>query len=339
MRRTRRHRRSLRTRLAALTATAALLATGGALVASTAQGTTTSAGERTASAAEVVGRHWLDERTVDLTVRSPAVDADVPVRVLLPDSYAGAPDRERPVLYLLHGAHDDHTSWTRETDVEEFLADKEVITVMPSAGPTGIPTDWWNFGRRGADYETFQLDEVTGLLREEFHAGPARAVAGVSTGGYGALAFAARRPGTFAAAASYSGILDTTATGMRTVVGAIVAREGQLPAALWGSAVLQQANWSAHNPYRLADRLRGTHLYVSQGSGLPSDDFGNLEGAVLEGTLWSQARKFVDRLDDLGVPVRSHLYRGGTHAWTAWRAEFETSWPTLATGLGLDPAR
>ncbi|WUU81196.1 esterase family protein [Streptomyces cellulosae] len=116
-------------------------------------------------------------------------------------------------------------------------------------------------------------------------------------------------------------------------------RAGQLPAALWGSAVLQQANWSAHNPYRLADRLRGTHLYVSQGSGLPSDGFGNLEGAVLEGTLWSQARKFVDRLDDLGVPVRSHLYRGGTHAWTAWRAEFETSWPTLATGLGLDPAR
>ncbi|MGW3473963.1 alpha/beta hydrolase [Streptomyces althioticus] len=338
MRRTRRHRRSLRTRLAMLTATAALLATGGALVASTAQGTTTSARED-AAAAEIVDRRWLDERTVDLTVRSPAVGADVPVRVLLPDSYAEAPGRERPVLYLLHGAHDDHTSWTRETDVEEFLADKEVITVMPSAGPTGIPTDWWNFGRGGADYETFQIDEVMELLRAEFHAGPARAVAGVSTGGYGALAFAARRPSAFAAAASYSGILDTTATGMRTVVGAIVAREGQLPAALWGGAVLQWANWSAHNPYRLADRLHGTHLYVSQGSGLPSDDFGNLEGAVLEGTLWSQARKFVARLDALGVPARSHLYRGGTHAWSAWRTEFETSWPTLASGLGLNPAR
>ncbi len=161
----------------------------------------------------------------------------------------------------------------------------------------------------------------------------------MSTGGYGALAIAARRPGTFAAAASYSGILDTTATGMRTVVGAIVAREGQLLGRPVGQRRPAAGQLVGPQPYRLADRLRGTHLYVSQGSGLPSDDFGNLEGAVLEGTLWSQARKFVDRLDDLGVPVRSHLYRGGTHAWTAWRAEFETSWPTLATGLGLDPAR
>ncbi|MFD3626844.1 alpha/beta hydrolase [Streptomyces sp. NPDC058698] len=342
MRRNRRHRRSLRTRLAALTLTAGLLATGGALVASTAQGTPVSSGQRTAAAedgARVVERRWLDERTVDLTVRSPAVGADVAVRVLLPDSYAETPDRERPVLYLLHGAHDDHTSWTRETDVEDFLADKEVITVMPSAGPTGIPTDWWNFGRDAPDYETFQVDELTGLLREEFHAGPARAVAGVSTGGYGALAFAARRPGAFGAAASYSGIVDTTATGMRTVVGAIVAREGQLPVTLWGNAVIQWANWSAHNPYRLADRLKGTHLYVSQGSGLPGGDFGNLEGALLEGTLWWQARGFVDRLDDLGVPVRAHLYQGGSHAWSAWRGEFEASWPTLAAGLGPIPVR
>lgn len=338
MRRSRRHRGSPRARLAVLTVTAALLATGGALEASTAQGAPAPSTRRAAGAddgARVVGRHWLDERTVDLTVRSPAVGADVPVRVLLPVSYAEAPERERPVLYLLHGAHDDYTSWTRETDVEEFLAGQDVITVMPSAGPTGIPTDWWNFGRRTPDYETFQVDEVRGLLRDEFHAGPRRAVAGVSTGGYGALALAARRPGAFAAAASYSGILDTSAPGMTSVVDAIVAREGRLPATLWGSPLLQRADWTAHNPYRLAARLEGTRLYVSQGSGIPNDDFGNLDGAVLEGTLWWQAQGFVRHLTDLGVPVRAHLYRGGTHAWSAWRGEFEASWPTLAAGLGL----
>ncbi|MET8452145.1 alpha/beta hydrolase family protein [Streptomyces sp. NPDC005209] len=338
MQRNRRHRRSPRTRLAALTVTAVLLATGGALEASTAQGTPIPPERRAAAAddgARVVGRRWLDQRTVDLTIRSPAVGADVPVRVLLPASYAEAPDRARPVLYLLHGAHDDYTSWTRETDVEDFLADQEVITVMPSAGPTGIPTDWWNLGRRRPDYETFQIDEVMGLLRDEFHAGPTRAVAGVSTGGYGALAFAARRPGAFTAAASYSGILDTSATGIPTVVNAIVAREGQWPSALWGNAVVHRANWAAHNPYRLAARLKSTRLYVAQGSGIPNDDFGNLEGAFLEGTLWGQARGFVKRLADLDVPMQAHLYRGGSHAWSSWRREFERSWPTLAAGLGL----
>lgn len=330
----RRHHRRPRHRLAA---TAALLATGGALAASTAQGTQTAPSTAPADSAHIVERRWVDDRTVDLTVRSPAVGADVPVRVLLPDSYADAPDRERPVLYLLHGAHDDYTSWTRETDVEEFLAGQDVITVMPSAGPTGIPTDWWNNGRRTPDYESFQIDEVMALLRDEFHAGTVRAVAGVSTGGYGALAFAARRPGAFTAAASYSGVLDTTATGMRTVVAAIVAREGQAPGTLWGNSVLQWRNWAAHNPHGLAAKLKGTRLYISQGSGIPNDDFGNLDGALLEGTLWWQARGFVARLTDLGVPVRAHLYRGGTHAWSAWRGEFEASWPVLAEGLGLGP--
>ncbi|MGY0020374.1 alpha/beta hydrolase [Streptomyces sp. YJ-C3] len=334
----RRHRGPARTRLAACTATVALLATGGALGMSPAQGAPApSAGQAVTAedGARIVARNWLDERTVDLTVRSPAVGADVPVRVLLPASYAQAPDRERPVLYLLQGAHDDYTSWTRETDVENFLAGQDVITVMPSSGATGIPTDWWNFGRRTPDYETFQVDEVMRLLREEFHAGQRRAVAGVSTGGYGALAFAARRPGAFAAAASYSGVLDTTAVGMVTVVNAIVARELELPGSLWGGPVLQRANWTAHNPYALAEHLKGTRLYVSQGSGIPSTDFGNLQGAVLEGTLWGQARKFTDRLAALGVPAQTHLYHGGSHAWSSWQGEFKASWPTLAAGLGL----
>lgn len=327
---------SRRTRLAACTATAALLVTGGALGASPAQGAPAAAERVTAAdGAQITARKWLDERTVDLTVRSPAVGADVPVRVLLPASYAEAPERERPVLYLLQGAHDDYTSWSRETDIETFLAGQDVITVMPSSGATGIPTDWWNLGRRSPDYETFQVDEVMALLRAEFHAGERRAVAGVSTGGYGALAFAARRPGTFAAAASYSGVLDTTAIGMITVVNAIVARELQLPGLLWGDPLLQRANWTAHNPYALAEKLKGTRLYLSQGSGIPSDDYGNLQGAVLEGTLYAQARKFTSRLTALGVPAQTHLYAGGSHAWSSWQGEFKASWPTLAAGLGL----
>jgi hypothetical protein len=43
------------------------------------------------------------------------------------------------VLYLLQGAHDDYTSWTRETDIEQFTANKEVIVAMPSSGPTVSP--------------------------------------------------------------------------------------------------------------------------------------------------------------------------------------------------------
>ncbi|WP_328492419.1 esterase family protein [Streptomyces sp. NBC_00414] len=324
-------------RCAALAVTTALLGTGAVL---TAPPTTAApAAEATAPAAAgatVVRETWLDARTVDLTVASPAVGASLPVRVVLPTGYAANADRTWPVLYLLQGAHDDYTSWTRETDVVDFLAGQDVLTVMPSSGPTGIPTDWWNYGSAGApDYEAFQVHELMGLLQQRFRAGTKRAVAGVSTGGYGALAFAARHPGTFGAAASYSGILDTTALGMPTVLNAIVAREQLLPLTLWGSFLLHRDNWTRHNPYAQARALKGTGLYVSQGSGLAGGDFGDLEGAVLEGTLWAQAHRFTEQLDALGIPAQVHFYSGGAHAWPYWRQEFKASWPTLAAGLGL----
>jgi diacylglycerol O-acyltransferase/trehalose O-mycolyltransferase len=322
-----------RRRCAALAVTTALLGTGVVLNAPPARAAPAAA---VAAGATVVAEKWLDARTVDLTVASPTVGASLPVRVVLPTGYAARPDRTWPVLYLLQGAHDDYTSWTRETDVVDFLAGQDVLTVMPSSGPTGIPTDWWNYGGAGApDYETFQVDELMGLLRQRFRAGTNRAVAGVSTGGYGALAFAARHPGTFGAAASYSGILDTTAFGMPTVLNAIVAREQLPPLTLWGSPLLHRDNWNRHNPSAQAAHLKGTKLYVSQGSGLAGGDFDNLEGAVLEGALWSQAHRFTERLDALDIPAEVHFYRGGAHAWPYWRQEFKASWPTLAAGLGL----
>jgi diacylglycerol O-acyltransferase/trehalose O-mycolyltransferase len=298
----------------------------------TAAGTTSAA----SAGATVTAQKWLDARTVDLTVASPAVGASLPVRVILPAGYAAHPERTWPVLHLLQGAHDNYTSWTRETDVKDFLAGQDVLVVMPESGPTGIPTNWWNYGLSNApDYEKFQVDEVGELLRQNFRASGRRVVAGVSTGGYGALAFAVRRPGVFAAVASYSGILDTTAPGMPTVIGAIVARESLLPLTLWGSSLFGLDNWVRHNPYAGAASLAGTGLYISQGSGLPSSDFGNLEGAVLEGTLWNQAHGFTRRLEALGIPAQVHFYDGGTHAWPSWQREFKSSWPMLAAGLGL----
>ncbi|MEV7404997.1 alpha/beta hydrolase-fold protein [Streptomyces sp. NPDC091267] len=330
--------RRARAKYAALAVATVLLATAGTVGASTAYGSP-AAVQPAATAddgARIVTETRIDARTVDLTVESPAAGKTLPVRVLLPAGFDAQPDRTWPVLYLLQGAHDDYTSWTRETDVEDFLADKDVITVMPSSGPTGIPTAWWNYGSSSSpDYETFQVDEVMQLLRNNYRAGAARAVAGVSTGGYGALAFAARHPGAFGAAASYSGILDTTALGMPTVLNAIVARELQLPSLLWGSPILNRSIWNAHNPAAQAKQLSGTRLYLSQGSGIPSVDFGNLEGAVLEGTLWAQAHGFANRLSGLGIPAEVHFYTGGSHAWSSWQREFKASWPTLAAGLGL----
>ena len=279
-------------------------------------------GPRTAAA--------LGSRTVDVSVSSAALGRSAPVRLILPSGFGSQPTRTYPVLYLLHGAHDDYTSWTRETDIEAFTEGRDLIVAMPDAGPTGIPTAW----RGGPDYETFQLKEVPALLARDYRASGVRVVAGVSTGGYGAMAHAARHPGMFTAAASYSGILDTMAPGVPTLMDAIVARENLVPTSLWGNPFLNLLTWRDFNPRNRAAGLRGTALYVSSGSGLAGGT-GDWLPEALESALWPSAHSFTDTLALLRIPVTTHFYAGGGHSWAYWKQEFTASWPMLARGLGV----
>lgn len=272
----------------------------------------------------------LGPRTLDISLPSAALGRSAPVRLILPSSFDAQPTRTYPVLYLLHGAHDDHTSWTRETDIEAFTAGRELIVAMPDAGPTGIPTAW----RDGPDYETFQVSEVPALLARDYRASGVRVIAGVSTGGYGAMAHAARHPGRFAAAASYSGILDTLAPGVPNLMEAIVSRENLAPRSLWGSPILNLLTWRDFNPRSRAAGLRGTPLYVSSGSGVVGG-VGDWLPEALESLLWPSAHAFTDTLASLRVPVTTHFYAGGGHGWAYWKREFGTSWPMLAGALGV----
>ncbi|RPF38347.1 alpha/beta hydrolase family protein [Streptomyces sp. TLI_185] len=283
------------------------------------------AAARTARAATQLG-----PRTFDVSVASAALGRSAPVRLILPSDFDTQTGRTYPVLYLLHGAHDDYTSWTRETDIEAFTEGRDLIVAMPDGGPTGIPTAWLS----GPDYETFQLTEVPAMLKRDYRASGVRAVAGVSTGGYGAMAHAARHPGAFTAAASYSGILDTTAPGVPTLVDAIVARENLAPLSLWGNPVLNLLTWRNFNPRARAAGLRGTPLYVSNGSGVVGGS-GDWLPEALESALWPSAHSFTDTLARLGIAVTTHFYAGGGHSWAYWKPQFAASWPMLAGALGL----
>ncbi|MBJ7328822.1 MAG: esterase family protein [Solirubrobacteraceae bacterium] len=292
--------------------------------------------------AHVVQETIIDDRTIDLEVWSPAVKRTLGVRLQLPASWASEPARTYPVLYLLHGANEwvDYRSWTQFTDVETFLADKPVLTVMPSAGSGGFFTKEWNFGRPGGqDYETFHTVELPQLIERGYRANGRRAIAGLSIGGYGAMAYAARHPGLYGSVASYSGLLHLRQGNTWMVVSTIRVRAHRSFVGLWGSPAAQAKIWRSVNPYDLAERLRGTPMFVSAGNGRagpldPKDD-PNILGNPIEEWAWNNSRAFVAHLDALGIPVTADLYRGGTHTWPYWEREFQRSWPVLAEGLGL----
>lgn len=289
--------------------------------------------------ASVTSQTVVDSRMLDLEISSPALGFSAPVRLILPQDYSAQPTRTWPVLYLLHGCCDaqDYQAWTHYTDIETLMQDKDVLVVMPSDGEAGFYSQWWNFGLSNKpDYETFHMVELEQILQRGYRAGGTQAIAGISIGGYGAIEYAADYPGTFKAAASYSGVLDTELPGVPQVVEGILVREKLDPLALWGDIGVNLLQWNAHNPFNKASSLKNTQLFVSCGDGAvgPLDPPGATPDPI-EPFALSTSEAFTMALSLQGTPVTTDYYGSGTHSWPYWQREFLRSWPMLAGALGV----
>jgi diacylglycerol O-acyltransferase / trehalose O-mycolyltransferase len=286
--------------------------------------------------ARIVSVDRQDARTLNLTIDSPAVGsaADgtqpaelVRVRVLLPASFDAEPAKRWPTLYLLHGGGGTHHDWMERSDIEDLTASADLMVVMPDGGEDGWYSDWWNGGEGGYPmWETFHTVELPQLLERNWRAGDKRAVAGLSMGGYGAMAYAGRHPGMYVAAASYSGVLSTSDA----------AAELDVPDMLWGDPIAQADIWKAHDPVYLADALRGTVLYVAYGDGTSGPlDNGAVPDAD-EPEIWIGAGNdvFVEKLAELGIPATIDAYGPGMHRWPYWERDLHNSLPLLLDALG-----
>lgn len=138
-----------------------------------------------------------------LTLESAFLDGTRHYSVYLPADYQVS-ERMYPVLYLLHGAGDNHTSWEQFGEVRH-IADKAIadgsatpmIIVMPDAheGYFNELDDSWH----GEDFffkELIPHIEKTYRVKTDRQY---RAVAGLSMGGGGAIGYALRHPEMFSA--------------------------------------------------------------------------------------------------------------------------------------------
>ena len=212
---------------------------------------------------------------------------------------------------------------------------RHVLVVTPSGGRFGWYSDWWNGGKGGVPaWETFHLTELRRLLEQDYGAGRRRAIAGLSMGGAGALTYAARHPGMFGAAASFSGVVHPLGDpqGFLGVLSAIGVAD---PEALWGDPGAQRAVWAAHDPVALAPRLRGTPLFVSVGDGTAGPfDHGRVQDGGIEASLHPQNVALAERLQRLHIPATIDFYGPGTHSWPYWQRELHRALPLLLRALG-----
>ncbi|QHW31169.1 esterase family protein [Paenibacillus rhizovicinus] len=111
-----------------------------------------------------------------------------------------------PVLYLLHGASDNHTCWQRFTSIERYAANKGLVIVMPD-----VQFSFYSDMKHGFKYFTYLADELPEIVKGYFPISDRREdtfAAGLSMGGYGAFKLGIRCPERFAAVASLSGSLN-----------------------------------------------------------------------------------------------------------------------------------
>jgi len=114
--------------------------------------------------------------------------------------------RKYPVLYLLHGHSQDHTSWITNSQIEFLLAETDLIVVMPNTHRA-----WYTDGRNTFRYFSYLTEELPSIMEDWFPISGKREdryIAGLSMGGYGAFKAGLRRPDLYAGAASMSGALD-----------------------------------------------------------------------------------------------------------------------------------
>lgn len=218
-----------------------------------------------------------------------------------------------PTFYLLHGLSDDHTIWMRRTRIEVY-AEKYPITIVMPDGYRGFYTD----NEEGPAYARYIAEDVLGFTERTFQVkttGKARAIGGLSMGGYGALRIALAHPQLFTSCTSHSGALMRGAITYTKPEQAEMRRVfGRRPAG------------TSHDLVHLARQAQAAGKVPKLRIDCGTEDF-----------LLDENRRYTEALGELGI---DHQYEEfpGAHTWEYWDLHIQQALAFHAKALGVKPA-
>jgi enterochelin esterase-like enzyme len=182
--------------------------------------------------------------------------------VYLPPGYAST-SRRYPVLYLLHGNSQPATAFLQiglQEQLDRLIARRAIpplIAVMIQGGPGA--NNWRDI--RGMHYESYVLEvqELIDRMLATVAARDARAIAGDSMGGYGAMNVVLGNPFRFGVVESWLGFFNGLEDELRADR-PIIARLG-LRAYVYGGESDHIADPSENAPWAAALRAAGAHAH------------------------------------------------------------------------------
>lgn len=137
----------------------------------------------------------------------------------LPPSYLSEPNREYPVVYLLHGINGGSREW-EPRDIDAVLDGlwaqglAESIVIMPDGESL-----WYADQPGGTPWRSMFLQEMMPLVDAEYRTLPQRefrGLTGISMGGFGAYSIGLSNPSLFSSLASHIGALSFSSAGLPT---------------------------------------------------------------------------------------------------------------------------
>ena len=148
---------------------------------------------------------------VEESIPSTILDSVMKANIIVPQSFYNNPDSTYPVLYLLHGLSDDHTTWVEYGRAPQVLAEQlaagnccEMIIVCPQAGCADYHKYHAGyFNVEGWSYEDYFFNELMPYVEAKYRIRSekgSRAIAGLSMGGGGTAAYAQHHPELFSSA-------------------------------------------------------------------------------------------------------------------------------------------
>jgi len=241
--------------------------------------------------------------------RSTVLHRGVRYCVMLPPGYEKETGKKYPELYFLHGLGENEQTLLRSGGwgLIEDLRQQHKIGDFLMVAPEG----WDSFFINSADgrdrYSDFFLSEFLPYIETHYRTirdRRARAVTGLSMGGYGALRFAFAHPELFGSVSEQSAALITESPQELHADLRGAGPFARLLARAFGNP-LNVPHWQQNNPFNLARKnqiqIRTQAIYINCGQ---QDEYGFADGA---------ARMHKQLLAD-GVKHEFHLYRGGHNA-------------------------
>ena len=153
-------------------------------------------------------------RIVDGSFYSDAVEGTLHYSIAFPPGYDTSGKRY-PVIYFLHGLPADENAYKRIGGYADSLASTghpAIVVGAQGARPGDTDPEWHNWGP-GRNWETATESELVAWIDDHYRTIPersARAIIGVSAGGYGATLIAFHHPETYQVIESWSGYFVIT---------------------------------------------------------------------------------------------------------------------------------